>query len=120
MICYLEYSINRPSIALCYYIQAWRTTNIVIRVRQDLWGELEDVSVVENMTTLERYNIKGSIQKKNQSLEQFHAELVKLASEADCGDREDVWARDMSPAHMLNKRSPRSYYPKSENPSLTQ
>ena len=103
MICFLESSNKRPFIALCFFIQAWRTTNHVIRVHQDLWGELEDVSVVVKITALERYNIKSSIQKKTQSLEQYHAKLVKIASEADWGDRGRMGERYVPGTHVEQK-----------------
>ena len=37
-------------------------------------------------------------------MEQFHAELVELASRADRGDREDEWVRDMFTAHIHNEK----------------
>ena len=43
-------------------------------------------------------------QKKTESLEQFHADLVELASRADCRDKEDEWVRDMFTAHMQNEK----------------
>ena len=52
----------------------------------------------------ERYNFICRKQKKNESLEQFHSDLMELASRADCGDREDEWVCDMFTAHMNNDR----------------
>ena len=51
-----------------------------------------------------RYNFICRKQKKSESLEHFHADLVELASRADCGDREDEWVRDMFTAHMHNEK----------------
>ena len=49
----------------------------------------------------ERYNFICWKQKKTESLEQFHTDLVELALWADCGDRESSeWVRDMFTAHM--------------------
>ena len=45
-----------------------------------------------------------SKKKKTEILEQFHADLVELASRADCGDREKEWVRDMFTAHMNNEK----------------
>ena len=56
----------------------------------------------------QRYNFICRKQKKTQSLEQFHADLVELASRADCGDREDEWVRDMFAAHMYNDQNCRA------------
>ena len=50
------------------------------------------------------YNFICRKEKKNESLEQFHADLVELASRADCGDIEDEWVRDMFTAHMQNEK----------------
>ena len=52
----------------------------------------------------QHYDTNCHAQKKNDSLEQFHAELLELASKADCVDKEDEWVRDMFTAHMLNKK----------------
>ena len=51
--------------------------------------ELEDVIVIEKIIAFERYNFICRNQKKNELFEQFHAELVELASEADFSYRED-------------------------------
>ena len=48
----------------------------------------------------ERYNYLYRKQKKNESLEQFHADFVELASRSDYGDREDEWFRDIFTAHL--------------------
>ena len=50
------------------------------------------------------YNFVCPKQKKTESLEQFHSDLVELASRADCGDRKDEWVRDMFTAHMNNDK----------------
>ena len=59
----------------------------------DLRDELENVLVTEKTIALERYNFFCRIQ-KNVCLEQFHAELIDLASKADCGDKEKESMRD--------------------------
>ena len=51
-----------------------------------------------------RYGFICRVQKKNESLEQFHAEVVELASKADCGDKEDEKVRDRFTAHLLNEK----------------
>ena len=48
-------------------------------------------------------------QKKSENLEQFHADLVELASQADCGEREDEWVRDIFTAHVNMERSQKNY-----------
>ena len=55
----------------------------------------ENIFVTTRIVAFERYNFICRKQKKNESFEQFHADLVELASRADCGDREDEWVRDM-------------------------
>ena len=42
----------------------------------------------------------GEKKGKDESLEQFHANLVELASHADCSYREDEWVLDMITSHM--------------------
>ena len=49
-------------------------------------------------------NFICSKQKKTESLEQFHADLVELASRSDCGDRESERVRDVFTAHMPNEK----------------
>ena len=63
---------------------------------------LEDIFATTRILAFERYNFIGRKQKKMESLEQFHSDLVELAHRADCGDREDEWVRDMFTAHMNN------------------
>ena len=65
---------------------------------------LEDNFVTTRIIAFERYNFICRKQKKNESLEQFHADLVELASRADCGDREDERVRDMFTANMHNEK----------------
>ena len=43
-------------------------------------------------------------QKKIGTLEQFHANLIELASRTDCGDKEKEWVRDMFTAHENNEK----------------
>ena len=65
---------------------------------------LENIFVTRRIIAFERYNFICQKQKKTESLEQFHAELVELASRADCGDRESEWVRDMFTAHMNHEK----------------
>ena len=37
-------------------------------------------------------------------MEKFLANLVELASRADCGDRENEWVRDTFTAHMSDEK----------------
>ena len=71
---------------------------------QDLMITQEDIFITTRIVAFERYNFIYRKQKKSESLEQFHADLVELASRADCGDREDRWVRKMFTAHMNIKR----------------
>ena len=71
---------------------------------RELITTLEDIFVTTRNVAFERYNFICRKQKKTESLEQFHADLVELASRADCGDREDEWVRDMFTAHMNNEK----------------
>ena len=71
---------------------------------QELMTTLEDSLVNTRIIAFERYNFICRKQKKTESLEQFHSNLVELASRADCGDREDDWVRDMFNAHMNNDK----------------
>ena len=64
---------------------------------------LEDIFVTNRIVALERYNFNCRKQKKSKSLEQFHADLVELASRADCGDK-DEWFKGMFTAHMHNEK----------------
>ena len=65
---------------------------------------LEVIFVTTCIIAFEWYNFICQKQKKAESLEQFHADIVELASRADCGDREDDWVRVMFTAHMSNKK----------------
>ena len=62
---------------------------------RDLITTLEDIIVTTRSVAFEKYNFICRKQKKMGGLEQFHADLVKLVSRADCGDREDEWVSDM-------------------------
>ena len=64
---------------------------------------LEDIFITQRIIAIKRYNFICRKQRKNDTLENFHADLVGLASRADCGDQEDEWARDMFTAHMDNE-----------------
>ena len=65
---------------------------------------LEDIFVTIRILAFKRYNFICRKQKKAESVEQLHADLVELASGADCGDREDEWVRDMFTDHMHDKK----------------
>ena len=65
---------------------------------------LEDIFVTTCIITFERYIVICRKQKKAESLEQFHADLVELVSRADCGDRQSEWDRDMFTAHMNKEK----------------
>ena len=67
---------------------------------RELITTLEDIFVTTRIVAFETYNFIYRKQKKTENLEQFHADLVELASRADCGDREDEWVPDMFTAHM--------------------
>ena len=53
---------------------------------KNLMRVLEDILITERVIALERYYLTCK-QRKNESLEQFQADLVELASGADCGPR---------------------------------
>ena len=67
---------------------------------RELITTLDDLFVTTRIVAFERYIFICRKQKKTESLEQFHADLVELASRVDCGDREDEWVPDMFTAHM--------------------
>ena len=71
---------------------------------QEMMTTLEDIFITTRIIAFERYNFICRKQKKNKSLEQFHSDLVELASRADCGEREEEWVRDMFTAHMNNEK----------------
>ena len=72
---------------------------------QELMTTLEDIFVTIRIIVFEKYNFICRKQKKTESLEQFHSDLVELASRADCGDREDKWVREIFTAHMNNDKT---------------
>ena len=65
---------------------------------------LENIFLTTRIIAFERYNFICRKQKKTESLEQFHSDLVELASRADCGDCEVEWVRDMFTAQMNNDK----------------
>ena len=71
---------------------------------QEFMTTLEDLFVTNRFVVFERYNFNCRKQKKSESLEQFHADLVEYASRADCGYREEEWVRDMFTEHMHNEK----------------
>ena len=83
---------------------------------QELMTTLEDSFVTTRIIAFERYNFICRKQKKTESLEQFHSDLVELASRADCGDREDEWVRDMFTAHMNNDKNAEELLEQSRTP----
>ena len=68
---------------------------------QQFMTALEDIFVTRRIIAFERYNLICRKQKKTESLEQFHAHLVELASRADCGDRLKELLRDMFTARSF-------------------
>ena len=54
--------------------------------------------------------------KKNRKLKQFHADLVELASRADCGDRESEWVRGMFTAHINNEKIAEKLFAETRTP----
>ena len=58
--------------------------------------------MTNRILAIERLNFIFRKQKKAESLEKFQEEFGELASQADCGDREDGCVRDMFNAHMHN------------------
>ena len=71
---------------------------------QEFKTVLEDIFVTTHIIAFERYNFICRKQRKAERLEQFHADLVEIASRADCGDRESEWVRDKCTAHMNNEK----------------
>ena len=71
---------------------------------QEFMTTLEEIFVINRIVAFERYNFICRQQKKSESLEQFYADIVELASRADCGDRKDEWGRDMFTADMHNEK----------------
>ena len=65
---------------------------------------LEDIFITTRIIAFEKYNFICKKQKKNQSIKQQHADLVALASRADCGNSKDEWVRYMFTAHMNNEK----------------
>ena len=86
-------------------VQQKRPNLVLYKVNtQEFMTTLEDSFVTNRIVAFERYNFNCCKQKKSESLEQFHAYLVELASRAHCRDREDEWVRDMFTAHMYNEK----------------
>ena len=79
-----------------------KRVNLVLHnvITQEFMTTLEDIFVTNRILAFERYNFICRKQKKTEKLEQFHADLVELASRADCGDRKSEWVRDMFLAQM--------------------
>ena len=73
-------------------------------VSQELMTTLADIFVTTRIIAFERYNFICPKQKKTESLEQFHSDLMDQASRKDCGDCENEWVRDMFTAHMNNDK----------------
>ena len=83
---------------------------------QEFMTVLKDLFITTRITAFERYNFKCRKQTKAESLEQFHADLVQLASRADCGDRESEWVRDMFTAHMNIEKIAEDLLAQTRNP----
>ena len=71
---------------------------------QEFMTTLEDFFSTTRIIAFERYHFICRKPKSSRNLEQFHADLVELASIADCGDREDEWVRDMFTANISNEK----------------
>ena len=52
----------------------------------------------------DRYNFISQKERKKETLEKFHANLVELAPRTDCGDREDERVCDMFTAEMSKEK----------------
>ena len=65
---------------------------------------LDDICVMTRIIASKRYNFICRKQRKNETLEQFHADFVELESRTDCVDRENEWVRNVPTAHMLNEK----------------
>ena len=61
--------------------------DIQITTAKNLMRVLEDVFVTKRVFAFEIYHFVCRKQRGNELLEQFHADLVELASRVDCGDR---------------------------------
>ena len=77
---------------------------------------LEEIFVTTRIVAFERYNFICTKQKKTDSLEQIHADLVELAFGANCVDREDELVRDMFTAHMHNQKIAEELLAEARNP----
>ena len=78
--------------------------NIQTTTKRQLKQVLEDFFITHRIIAFERYKFICRKQRKNETLEQFHADLVELASRAECGDKEYEWVHDMFTAHMKNEK----------------
>ena len=94
----------------------WDEADAKVRSYLFLCLVLEDIFVTTRIISFERYNFICRKQKKTESLEQFHADLVELASRADCGDRESEWVRDMLTTHMNNEKIAEELLAKTRTP----
>ena len=100
-----------------HQIQQKRPGLVLLTVTtRELITTLEDIFVTTRVVAIERYNFICRIQKKTESLEQFYADLVEFASNADCGDREDEWVRDMFTAHMQNEKIAEELFAQTRSP----
>ena len=67
---------------------------------------LEDFFITERIIAFERYNFICRQQRKNESLEQFQAYQVELASRVVSGDRDEERVRDRITAHLYQEETP--------------
>ena len=65
----------------------------------------EDIFVTTRILAFERYRIICRKQMKTEIFQQFHADLVEMASRVDCGKWENELVRDMLTAHMNNEKN---------------
>ena len=78
--------------------------NLQTTTTRQLKQILEEIFIRHRIIAFERYNFISRKQRKNETLEQFHADLVEPDSRADCGDNENEWVGERFTAHMNNEK----------------
>ena len=71
------------------------------RQLKQIWDE---IFLTHRVIAFDRYNFICRKQRKIETLEQFHADLVELVSLEECGDKENEWLQDMFNAHVNNEK----------------
>ena len=64
----------------------------------------EGIFITHRVIAFDRYNFICRKQRKNETLELFHADLVELVSLKECGDKENEWVQDVFNAHVNNEK----------------